>query len=411
MCLWDLAEGRLCSEFKVAGGEVAQVPGVAALAASPADANLMFAAAGSSLMWLDVRQPGGVVHSRSYHQEDVGCVLALPASARNTSGTSLGTSLLAAGDDSGQIKVIDVGSRSLVKSLRGGHSNIVSGLCSRPHRPAELLSGGLDALVVSWDHARGKRQHAWDMGPLAGASAAAAGQLANPPLVHALAAPPPSACHAQLRLLAVATGSGAIVLLDADARNGGSSGSGSSSSRGKGTAGVGGGMAAQRPAAWLLDAELGGHNAAASCLCFASAAAATEGGGASTSGCVLVSGGDDRSLCFWDYDAVVEGRAPAGGAALEALQMMQTAPGGDVPSTSDIHSGATPAAGNSNAAQQPTPASALLTKLAHKRKINGLAAAPMLGRHLLAVADVSKSLAVYQLQSTSLSGGQNGHDR
>jgi WD40 repeat protein len=65
--------------------------------------------------------------------------------------------VLAAASDSGDIAVIDLASGGLSRTLRRGHSNIVSGLAFRPSRPSELVSVGLDTRCVCWELGNGGR--------------------------------------------------------------------------------------------------------------------------------------------------------------------------------------------------------------------------------------------------------------
>lgn len=71
---------------------------------------------------------------------------------------------LAAADDSGEIKVINVRTHQLHKTLKGAHTNICAAVAFRPHHPWELLSGGLDAQVVRWNFATGRPLRQWQMG-------------------------------------------------------------------------------------------------------------------------------------------------------------------------------------------------------------------------------------------------------
>jgi hypothetical protein len=60
--------------------------------------------------------------------------------------------------------------RAPYKTLRRGHSNICSSVAFRPHRPWEVLSGGLDAAVVRWDFSRLRPLHTWNLSGEAAAS-------------------------------------------------------------------------------------------------------------------------------------------------------------------------------------------------------------------------------------------------
>lgn len=52
---------------------------------------------------------------------------------------------LAAADDSGEVKIVDLATGSVFKTLRGVHTNICSGVQFHPKKSWEVVTGGLDA--------------------------------------------------------------------------------------------------------------------------------------------------------------------------------------------------------------------------------------------------------------------------
>ena len=54
------------------------------------------------------------------------------------------------------------------RALRGGHANICAAVAFRPHRPWELLSGGLDGALVRWEFSTGRPRRTWQMADDAG---------------------------------------------------------------------------------------------------------------------------------------------------------------------------------------------------------------------------------------------------
>lgn len=84
-------------------------------------------------------------------------------------------------DDSGEIKIIDLSSGTLFRTLTGAHSNICS--CARfsPSKPWEVVSGGLDCKIVRWDLGRGRAIHEVTV-----EQAESGGYLVNPPMVHCI---------------------------------------------------------------------------------------------------------------------------------------------------------------------------------------------------------------------------------
>jgi len=66
---------------------------------------------------------------------------------------------LAACDDTGSVKIIDLHQKKLFKTLKRSHSNICSSLQFRPNRPWDLVTGGMDFKVVYWDFSTGRVTH------------------------------------------------------------------------------------------------------------------------------------------------------------------------------------------------------------------------------------------------------------
>ena len=416
-----------------AAGRVQQGLGdaVAALCCHPAEDHTLFAAAGSAVLQLDLRRgldSAAVLRSFAVNQDEVNSVAVSAANG----------GWLAAGDDSGEVQVIslqlpaapaaaaagaeaataaEAGAQATAeaaaaaaaaaaepvrpaaayKTLRRGHTNICSAVAFRPHRPWELLSGGLDASVVRWDYSRLRPLHSWSLNseatasggglgcqaaPLqhhAGAGAAAtrwlplqkhpalrkttplspapspAGQLFNPPMVHCMAVPQ---CEDRglCRLVAVGRGDGAISLYDADYKPGATTGTGGSGGK------KGGSKARQRTASGpqqqqaqqarqqlagppavpgrlaLLGREQGGHTAAVNSVSFFQGSAWQQ----------LLSAGNDRRLLLWNWRAqaaVLEAGQEAGEEAAEAAEAAAEGEPSSSPSSSMRHGGGSGQAG------------------------------------------------------------------
>lgn len=92
---------------------------------------------------------------------------------------------VAACDDSGEIKVIEVQSGRLFKSLKNKHDNICSTVQFRPNRPWEIVSGGMDSRVVSWEFSSGRALQELNAQELAEDNSDGA-YLVNPPFVHSI---------------------------------------------------------------------------------------------------------------------------------------------------------------------------------------------------------------------------------
>ena len=209
LCLTDLASLKPVGRIDASSlGDA-----VPALCAHPLDDHALFAAAGSAVLHLDLRRgldASAALHCYAVNADEVN---ALAASAANGGW-------LAAGDDAGEVQLISLaggssgsgsgapaaaadapaaaaaaaaaasssgvdGSASVgaalprparpaaYKTLRRGHSNICAALAFRPHRPWELLSGGLDSTVVRWDFSRLRTLQSWS---LAGEATASGGE-------------------------------------------------------------------------------------------------------------------------------------------------------------------------------------------------------------------------------------------
>lgn len=179
---------------------------VPSLCGHPGEEHTLFAAAGSCVLELDLRAglgPAAVRRCFAANADEVNCVAASAANG----------GWLAAADDSGEMQVISLapaaGSTAAAateghtggsaaggvvvpaaeggfprparpaayKTLRRGHSNIAAAAAFRPHRPWELLSGGLDSTVVKWDFSRLRPLQTWN---LAGEATASGGAPAAP---------------------------------------------------------------------------------------------------------------------------------------------------------------------------------------------------------------------------------------
>lgn len=103
---------------------------------------------------------------------------------------------LAAGEDSGEVVVLDLGTRGVYKRLKRHHSNIVTSVAFRPRRPWEVVSGSMDSTSIHWDFSKSKPLEVWNFAQQAPSNMPAI----NPPMVFSLA------MHADGRSLAVGLG-------------------------------------------------------------------------------------------------------------------------------------------------------------------------------------------------------------
>ena len=59
--------------------------------------------------------------------------------------------------------MVDLRTGEPQRALRGGHASICAAVAFRPHRPWELLSGGLEGALVRWDFSTGRPRRTWHM--------------------------------------------------------------------------------------------------------------------------------------------------------------------------------------------------------------------------------------------------------
>lgn len=294
LCFTDLKERRCLGRLRANEGDA--IPSVCC---SPTEEHSAFAAAGSSVLRLDLRKSLGeeaVLDTFNVNSDEV-----------NSIAVDATSTWLAAGDDSGEVQVISLAQyktpgRPNFKTLRRGHTNICSAVAFRPSRPSELLSGGLDCRMVRWDFTRLRQLTAFDMN--AGAMAASNGQFCNPPMINSL-----SVCSEPdiefPSLIAAARGDGCVALYNADHRPAAPAAStkGKKGASATATAATSSSEAdkeeTNKPSGalcWAAGTHQGGHTAAVNCVTF------VEG----TAGQRLFSVGNDRKFCVWDWQKAVE---------------------------------------------------------------------------------------------------------
>lgn len=102
---------------------------------SPRRPTRLYTSHGETISLLDVRSLKEPVEHFHVNEEEINCL-----SVNETDN------FLAAADDSGAIKVMDLENKKVSRSLR--HSNICSSVVFRPQRPQSLVSCGLDMQVI-----------------------------------------------------------------------------------------------------------------------------------------------------------------------------------------------------------------------------------------------------------------------
>ena len=199
--LWDL-KARACV-MQLGAGWLEEV---ATVALSPSDTNAAFAASDGAIRIFDVRKPDEAVSTVEINSDDINQV------ALNHKGE-----YLAAADDSGEVKVVEVWNRKPFKTLGRQHTNICSSVQFRAGKPWEVVTGGLDGCVVHWDFSRARCLAKINMTaaktPEDAAEIDIGKQMCNPPLVHSLACSPDGSC------IAAALGDGSVASVKQSPRN------------------------------------------------------------------------------------------------------------------------------------------------------------------------------------------------
>ncbi|XP_075057691.1 WD repeat-containing protein 53 isoform X2 [Mixophyes fleayi] len=178
LAVWS-EQGHPVGKLHMNGGE--DVTGVVF---SPISSTKLYASHGEIISVLDTRAFGEPVENFGVNKEEINCI------SVNETG-----SLLAAADDAGTVKVLDLESKKVCRTLQR-HTNICSAVAFRPHRPQSLVSCGLDMQVMLWNMQKARPLWLTNLQHLAHDEEdmdyhQSPGQLFNPPLAHSLSV---SAC-------------------------------------------------------------------------------------------------------------------------------------------------------------------------------------------------------------------------
>lgn len=341
VCLFDIRSNVAVQRLECFGREA-----VTSICFSPANSEILYAGAGRAVYCMDVRlgSSGREVQKYNFNLEEI-----------NQVALNQKASYLAAADDHGEIKVIDLHTHKLMKTLHGVHTNICSTVQFHPHRPWELISGGLDSKIVKWDFCKGKPIKVIDQGATVASYASNAlgsQQLCNPPFVHALSTQESKLSGEAGRVMAIAKGDGAVEICDVGLENWQELQRHGIKFRHLNQDKKSKGRTAQHMDTYdKLDDKVGAHSAAVSCVTLARF---------SQNGSVIVSGSNDRSVNLWTWSQ--KDKKP------------------DVEGHSATANG------------EP-----LLLNINHRKKVNWLSTAATSSENLF-VADTSKVLTVYTVQ-------------
>ncbi|KAG8445528.1 hypothetical protein GDO86_010337 [Hymenochirus boettgeri] len=322
--VWN-EEGHHLESLQLKGGR-----DITSIAFSPICSTRMYASHGETISVLDSRALKEPVENFTVCKEEINSI-----SVNDTD------TLLAAADDSGTVKVLDLEKKKVSRSLQR-HTNICSALSFRPRWPNSFVSCGLDMQIMLWnvqktrplwitnlqDLSQDEEDEEYNQSP---------GQLFNPPLVHSLSV---AAC-------------GNVFCCGAED----------------------GKIRVFRVTGTRFEEEVffKGHTQGVSQVCFLNKETKQ----------FLISGGNDGKLCLWDI----------GGNTTQQKKPLQPKKH-QVKKTDLLH-----AKGTSTGRQLTETTHQIKAKLCinHGEKINWVTEAELQRSRVLLVADLTNSISVYQL--------------
>ncbi|XP_017414671.1 cellulose synthase A catalytic subunit 8 [UDP-forming] [Vigna angularis] len=255
----------------------------------------IYAASGKEIKGFDVRLAAAQwkpLESYNYNKEEINKVVCNSKS-----------SFLAAADDNGEVKIIDIRQQCLYKTLRAGHTSICSTVEFLPWRSWEVISGGLDSMLMLWDFSKGRPYKVVDFATF-DVSSSVAGRCVNPAFVHAIAVPEVDMVDKLDKICAVARGDGAINVINIETEMSSTKSKSSSNSRKGSHSRSKDGSSSSKTEAdqnekkrLHLDYTLGGHTAAISSLAFSMFG---------ERGKFLISGGNDKLVKVWNWSLFLE---------------------------------------------------------------------------------------------------------
>lgn len=137
---------------------------------------LIYASFDDQIKIFDLRNFSEAVEDYSVNQEEINQIV-----------VDEKEKFLAACDDSGEIKILDLKDKKVFKTLRHKHTNICASVCFRPRKPWEVVTGGLDCKLIHWDFSRPKCLNQFNMQELQNINPDGGAYMVNPPFIHNLA--------------------------------------------------------------------------------------------------------------------------------------------------------------------------------------------------------------------------------
>lgn len=171
LCVWD-KDGS--SQTKVSYSQVDDSKEVNSICFCVKNPKHLYASCGNKVFGYDLRNLSSTLCEFDFNEDEVNQITI------NDKGE-----YLACCDDGGEIKVIQLETGRLFKTLKNKHDNICSTVQFRPNCPWEVVSGGMDFKVVSWDFSSGRVRREQNVQELGGQNSEGI-YLVNPPFVHSI---------------------------------------------------------------------------------------------------------------------------------------------------------------------------------------------------------------------------------
>ncbi|KAG5136383.1 hypothetical protein JHK82_021114 [Glycine max] len=233
--------------------------------------DMIYVSSGKEIKCFDVRLAAAQwkpLENYNYNKEEINKVVCNSKS-----------SFVAAADDNGEVKIC-----STVEFL--------------PWRSWEVISGGLDSMLMLWDFSKGRPYKVVDFATF-DVSSGIAGRCVNPAFVHAIAVPEVDMLDKLDKICAAARGDGAIDVINIETEMAATKSKSSSNSRkGSHSRSKDGSSSSNTDAdqngkkRLHLNYTLGGHTAAVSSLAFSLFG---------ERGKFLISGGNDKLVKIWNW--------------------------------------------------------------------------------------------------------------
>ena len=174
------AEGGEIRLWSLDGSGVQQVTcsstnDVTSLCCSTSNPDVFYAAVAENICVYDCRKLLEPTHVFQFNEEEI-----------NQITLNRKESYLATADDTGHVKIVDVVEKKLYKTLRK-HTNISSSVTFHPQRQWDLFTGGYDSKLIQWDYSRSRATCVVDMSEVGTVDEPEGPYLLNPPFIHSVA--------------------------------------------------------------------------------------------------------------------------------------------------------------------------------------------------------------------------------